>query len=210
VHKKVQEMMNAYEKAHPHHRNLNDLAIEDLHSLGDLSPAKPFAMHVGYTLDGHHKNREHYGKNYDHGLPTEEKKIIDKELFDLAELGAMLHDPEYIADDSHETTTENHRTAKDVLEHFMKNDGQDDAHGGLMEALYRPLLHALLDRSIEKEGILHDLLAPTMVKDTEHSKEAYSDLLKALLLWPVIEGHRKGNWKKKLPKIFEDRGKRNA
>ncbi len=210
MHKKVREMMNSHEKANPHHRKLNDLAIEDLKSLGVVSPAKPFAMHVGYSLDGHHQNRDHYGKNYDHGLQGEEKKLIDKEVFDLAEIGAMLHDPEYITDDSHDTLTDNHKTAKDVLAHHMTKHGPDEAHGPLIEELYRPLLHALLDRSIDKEGILHDLLSPTMVKDTKHSKEDYSDILKAFLMWPVIDGHRQGHWKKKLPKIFEAMGGKHA
>jgi hypothetical protein len=163
-------------------------------------------MHVGYSLDGHHNNREHYGKNYDHGLSPEHKKLIDKEVFDLSELGAMLHDPEYIADDSHHMPTENHKMAKDILAHYMTKHGPQEAHGYLMEELYRPLLHALLDRSIDKESILHEILSPAMIKETKHSKEDYSDILKAFLLWPAIEGHMKGHWKNKLPKIFEVMG----
>ena len=210
MHKKVREMMNSHENENPHHRKLNDLAIEDMKSLGELSPAKPLAMHVGYTLDGHHNNRDHYGKNYDHELPPEEKKLIDKEVFDIAELGAMLHDPEYITDDSHGHLTDNHKTAKDVLEHHMTKHGPHEAHGHLMEELYRPLLNALLDRSIDEKSILHELLSPSMVKGTKHSKEAYSDILKAFLMWPVIDGHRRKHWKKKLPKIFEDIGRQDA
>ena len=210
MHKRVREMMNSHEKANPHHRKMNDLAIEDLRSLGEISPAKPFAMHVGYSLDGHHQNRDHYGKNYDHGLHPEHKKLIDKEVFDLSELGAMLHDPEYIADDSHRMPTENHKMAKDILAHYMTKHGPQEAHGHLMEELYRPLLHALLDRSIDKESILHEILSPAMIQGTKHSQEDYSDILKAFLLWPAIEGHMKGHWKGKLPKIFKAMGGKDA
>ncbi len=210
MHNRVKEMMNSHEKSNPHHRKLNDLAIEDLKSLGEISPAKPFAMHVGYTLDGHHKNRDHYGENYDHGIPPEEKKLVDKEIFDLSELGAMLHDPEYITDDSHDTLTDNHKMAKDVFAHYMTKHGPHESHSHLMDELYKPLLHALLDRSIDEESILHDLLSPSMVKGTKHSKKDYSDILKAFLMWPIIDGHRQGHWKKKLPKIFEAMGGKNA
>lgn len=206
VHKKIREMMNAHEKDNPHHREINDLAIEDLKSLGEISPAKPFALHIGYTLDGHHKNREHYGRNYDHGMSPDEKKLIDKEVFDLSEMGAMLHDPEYIADDSHDQPSDNHKTAKEVLSHYMEKHGPHESHKHLIEELYRPILSALMDRSIDEESILHELLSPRMVNGSGHSKKQYSSILKAFLLWPVIEGHMKGHWKKKLPMIFEALG----
>lgn len=210
MHKKVREMMNSHENDNPHHRELNDLAIEDLKSLGEISPAKPFALHVGYTLDGHHKNRGRYNKNYDHGISPEDKKLIDKEVFDISELGAMLHDPEYIADDSHDMPTDNHKMAMEVLAHYMIKHGPHESHGHLMEELYRPLMNALMDRTIDEESILHALLSPEMVKESEHSKEDYSDILKAFLMWPAIDGHRKGHWKNKLPKIFEAMGGKNA
>lgn len=206
MHKKIREMMNGHEKENPHHREINDLAIEDLKSLGEISPAKPFALHIGYTLDGHHKNWEHYGKNYDHGMSPDEKKLVDKEVFDLSEMGAMLHDPEYIADDSHDDPSDNHKTAKEVLSHYLEKHGPHESHKHLQEELYRPLLSALMDRSIDEESILHEILSPRMVNGSGHSKEDYSSILKAFLLWPVIEGHMKGHWKKKLPMIFEALG----
>ena len=115
----VREVLNAHEKNNPHEREMNDLAIEDLISLQEISPAKPFAMHVGYALDGYHKNRDLYGKNYDHLLSPDEKMEISDEIFELSELAAMLHDPEYIADKSHNSASENHSLAREVLEHQL-------------------------------------------------------------------------------------------
>ena len=206
MHKKVREMMNTHEKERPEERELNDKASEDLKSLGEISPSKPFAMHVGYTLDGHHNNRPHYGRNYDYGLLGEDKKQVDHELFEIAELGAMLHDPEYITDKSHDAPSKNQKMAHDILEHYLKKHGPQEGHAHLKEELYKPLLEALMDRSIDKKSILHELLSPAMVKNTPHSREEYSSLLKALLVWPVLKGHQKGHWKHKLPGIFESLG----
>jgi len=200
---KVREVLNAHEKNNPHEREMNDLAIEDLMSLQEISPAKPIAMHVGYALDEHHKNRDLYGKNYDHLLSSDEKKEISDEIFELSELAAMLHDPEYIADKSHSATSENHSLAREVLEHHLNLYGPEQSHDYLLEELKRPLLDTLLERSTDHQSILHQLLSPKMVNESKHHHKDYSDLLKAFLVWPAFDGHRKSYWKSRLPGIFK-------
>ena len=203
MHKKVRETMNAHEKEHPEERGFNDFAIEDMMSLKEISPAKPLAMHVGYSLDGHHKNREKYGKNYDHLLKPEEKKEISEEIFELSEMAAMLHDPEYIADRSHDVSTDNHSLAREVLEHHLNLHGPEKSHDHLLKDLKKPLLDTLLERSIDEESILHQLLSPKMVEGSKHAHKDYSEMLKGFLTWPAFDGHHKENWKKKLPEIFK-------
>ena len=203
MHKKVREIMNAHEKEYPEERHLNDFAIEDLMSLKEISPAKPLAMHVGYALDGHHKNRDHYGKNYDHLLKPEEKKEISDEIFELSEIAAMLHDPEYIADTSHDIPTENQSLAREILEHHLNLHGPEKSHDHLLEELKKPLLDTLLDRSIDEQNILHQLLSPKMVHRSKHHPKDYSEMLKGFLVWPAFDGHLKDHWKKKLPEIFK-------
>ncbi|MDP6704208.1 MAG: hypothetical protein QF775_01840 [archaeon] len=203
MHKTVQKTLNSHEKNNPHEREMNDLAIEDMMSLQEISPAKPFAMHVGYSLDGHHKNRDLYGKNYDYLLKPEEKKEISEEIFELSELAAMLHDPEYIADSSHDISSENHSLAREVLEHHLNLHGPEKAHDHLLDELKRPLLDTLLERSTDDQNILHQLLSPKMVNESKHQSKDYSELLKAFLTWPAFDGHQKDHWKRKLPEIFK-------
>lgn len=203
MHKKVREIMNAHEKENPEQRALNDFAIEDLMSLKEISPAKPLAMHVGYALDGHHKNRDRFGKNYDHLLKPEEKKEISEEIFELSEIAAMLHDPEYIADTSHDVSTENHGLAREILEHHLNLHGPEKSHEHLLKALKKPLLDTLLDRSIDEDSILHQLLSPRMVEGSKHHPKNYSEMLKGFLTWPAFDGHHKEHWKNKLPEIFK-------
>lgn len=203
MHNKVREILNAHEKNNPHEREINDFAIEDLRSLQEISPAKPLAMHVGYALDGHHKNRSKYGKNYDHLLSPEEKKEISEEVYELSELAAMLHDPEYITDTSHDVTSENRGLAREILEHHLNLHGPEMSHDHLIKNLKKPLLDTLLERSIDEESILHQLLSPRMVNETEHHPKDYSEMLKGFLVWPAFDGHQKDLWKKKLPEIFK-------
>ena len=204
--KKVQEIMNAFEKANPHHRELNDLAIEDLKSLGEISPAKPLAIHAAYMLDGHHKNRGRYGRNYDYGLFPEDKKLVDREVIDLAELASMLQDPDYIMDDSHQMQSENQKLAKEILTYYLEKE----AYRQLEQELYRPLIESLVDRLNTQEGILDELLSPTMIRDSEHAQEDYASLLKAYFLLPALKKRVEENWKSKLPKFFSALGGRSG
>lgn len=200
--KKAKEIMNAFEKANPHHRELNDLAIEDLKSLGEVSPAKPLAIHVAYMLDGHHKNRGRYGKNYDYGLLPEDKKLVDREVTDLAELGSMLQDPDYIVEDAHGSPSESQKLAKEILNYYLEKKEAEEAYHQLEKELYRPLMENLVDRLNTQEGILDELLSPIMVKESEHLPEEYASLLKAHFLLPALKGRVEENWKSKIPKIF--------
>lgn len=211
MHRKVREALNNHEKENPHHREMNDQSMEDLKSLRQISPAKPLAMHVGYSLDGHNKNRDHLARNYDYRLLNDQKKLIDKEVFDLSEIASMLHDPEYITDDSHDMPTENQEVAKEILSHYLSQLGPEEAHDVLIKELYRPMANLLLERSEDDENVLNNILSEAMVQESPHSKEAYSNQLKKLLMHPVIDGFVKGNWKKKLPLIFKEmEGKKDA
>lgn len=200
--RKVKEAMNAHESAYPDQRELNDLAIEDLKSLGEISPARPLALHVGYLLDGHHKNRGRYGKNYDYRLLPEEKKAVDQEVSDLSELALMLQDPEYIMDDSHQRPSENQRLAQEVLKHFMMKHGPHESQAHLERELYGPLINSLVDRMQDQESILELLLSPQMVKESEHAPDDYASMLKAQFLFPAHKGKSAGHWEKNIPKIF--------
>jgi len=200
--RKVKEAMNAHESAYPDQRELNDLAIEDLKSLGEVSPARPLALHVGYLLDGHHKNRGRYGRNYDYRLLPEEKKAVDQEVSDLSELALMLQDPEYIMDDSHQRPSDNQRIAQEVLKHFITKHGPQESQPHLERELYGPLINALVDRIQDQESVLELLLAPHMVKESEHSPDDYSSMLKAQFLFPAHKGRSERHWEKNIPKIF--------
>jgi len=208
--RKVREAMNAHEKNYPDQRELNDLAIEDMKSLGEVSPAKPLAMHVGYLLDGHHKNRGHYGRNYDYRHLPEEKKVINEEVLDLAELALMAQDPEYIMDDSHRNPSENQKLSKEILKHFLMRHGPHESHPHLERELYGPLINYITERMQQKESVLEHLLSPNMVKESKHSPDDYSSMLKAHFLFPAYKGKSERHWEKKLPKIFAMLGGENG
>lgn len=200
--RKVKEAMNTHEKLYPDQRELNDLSIEDLKSLGNISPARPLALHVGYVLDGHHQNRGRYGRNYDYRLLPEEKKAVDREVSELAELALMLQNPEYIMDNSHQMPSENHQLAQEVLKHFIMKHGPQESQPHLEKELYDPLITALVDRIQDQESILELLLAPHMVKESEHTPNDYSSMLKAHFLFPAHKGRSEGHWGQNIPKIF--------
>lgn len=201
--RKIQEALGEHEKEYPHHKEVNDMATEDLHSLGVIRPAKPFSVNVGHALDGHHRNVNGIRRNFDHKLQEEEKDAIDEEFTDLGELSAMIHDPEYIDDIVNHNPSENHKTARDVMNHYLDKHGRD-SYRHLEQELLEPLFQNLQDR-IREEGIIDHILAPKMVHETKHHPMNYAKLFKALLLDPVHEGHTKRNWEKNLPKILERR-----
>jgi len=203
MHTKIKELLNAHEKDFPESRELNDLSMEDLLSLGKMRPSKPLAMNTSYVLDGHHHNRSSHGKNYDHLLRNEEKDAIDEEVIDLSELAAMIHDPEFIDDMTNHKPSENHQVAQEILHHYLDAHGAVDAHPHLEKELLDPLFNHLRDR-LSEEGLI-ELLSEKMTHKTPHHPKDHSRMLKALILDTVYDGHQKENWKKSLLNIFNKR-----
>ena len=99
--KMIEKILNNYEKHFPHHRELNDMAHNDLiDAKGELQPARGIALNSGYFLDKGTKRRPHYQKNFDEGLSNEEKDQLAGETLNLSELASMLYHPEFILDRS--------------------------------------------------------------------------------------------------------------
>ena len=200
----IEAILNEHEQKNPHDKGLHDAAVEDLFGLNEVHPSRPFALHIGATLDGHNERRPIYQKNYDHGLIPEDKNGIDHEIMEVAELVNMLSHPSSILDVSdEENLSENRSMARDVLKHLSKHKAPDTIHESLMKELYRPMHTQLLDNLMARENPLHEILAPAMVQRTEHPKEDYSKLLKSLALFPVIESYSKGKWKDLIQELFK-------
>lgn len=191
--KHVEQMMNEYEGNFSDEKELNNLAIDDLESLGSLYSSKPLIMHAAYGLDGNTKRRGHYGNNYDNFLSDYEKNEIEKDIMEKAELNALIHHPHAILDES-DDFSENRGLARDVLKHLQETYGGNIPHEVVVSTVIEPLVKKLIDQVMDKGNILHAILHPTMVKDTEHDIEHYGHLLSHMLLSGPMHHKSEKNW----------------
>jgi len=200
----IKKILNGYENDFGEERALNDLATEELKSGDEFHPGRPIIMHAGYGLDGDTKRRDLYHSNYENHLSREEKGEINREIVGLAELSSLLHDPEAILEEE-ENISENRSLAKEVLEHLADvYDGKNPKEEIVHQMLIEPLSEKLLDRVFDRGSILYGVLHPTMVRNTEHSKEEYGHLLNHILLQGMMHPSRKDNWQKGLAKLFKE------
>jgi len=198
----IKKMLNGYEEAFGEEKELNDLAIEDLKSGEEFHPGKPLILHAAYGLDGHTKRRGIYDGNYELFLSPKDKKAINQEIVELAEMSALLHDPSAILEES-SSPSEQHALAREVLEHLAEiHEGQQPEEEVVQEMLINPLVEHLLDRVFDRGSILYGRLHPTMVKQTEHTPEAYGHLFNHTILQGMMHQSRKKNWQQGLKKLF--------
>lgn len=200
--KSIEKLLNDYEKLYPRERALNDQATEDLLSNGEVSPAKPLAMHVAESLDEGLTPRELFSENFDHLLSPEERKGIGGEIVDLAELSAILNHPEFLIDESEEPS-ETRAIGKEVFMHLLSKYGPEGGYEHIMKKLVQPMLSLLLDKVIDENSLSRQVLGPTMVKRSKHRPEDYNKRMEMAFTAPIIDGKRKQNWEKAIPEIFQ-------
>ena len=200
----IRKILTQHEAEFPEGQEGRDIAIEDLLSLGKTSPAKPLAMHVAYSMDGNHNNRQKYRRNYDHRLTDRDKKEISDEVMGLSEIASMLSHPEIIMDQSDENSiTENRKMARDMLHHLKERHKGKDLEKALEKELLTPLLNMFLDHNNQKGTVVEELLSPTVVKDTGHKPQDYHQAFKSTMLLPVVDSHANGKYSKLLRESYE-------
>ena len=195
----IRSILGEHEKNYPEDKEAHDIATEDLLSMGKVFPGKPIIMHTAYSLDGHHDNKDRYRKNYDYGLTDKDKREIDDDILGLSEMASMLSDPRIIEDESDENSiTENRALARDVIRHLKEKHKGKDFEKALEKELLSPLLNMFMEHLNQKDTILEHLLAPTIVKETEHTPEKYHSGLKATFFTPVLDSHQGDRYSKLL------------
>lgn len=195
---KIKEILNQHEQKNPHHRHLNEAAINDAmtkHGIGH--PSRPLSLHVGYTLDNHHKNQQ-WAKNFD-AMDIQDRLQVDKDILDLAQVAMILHHPDYL-EANEGLKFNNVDIAREYLINILNEHGDDEDR---IEQYFRqPLLEYLLDQIDDDENSINSILTPNMVHKTNHSPSMYKTLLHANFAIPINEGNRSKNWaKSKLSKI---------
>lgn len=207
----IKNHMNRLEENDPSHRERNDIATQDLFVKGrGHSPGKPFALEVGYNLDGGHHNRDRYHKNYDEVLDPNHRAEYDDVFQDLAERTAMLHDPAFILDSSDdENISPDREMARDLLEHLAESRGIEEIAPIMIQEVYHPMLKVLIDRLMESEELI-DNLSHSMIHKTKHIPQDYAKRFKSHLLHPAVDNHPH-RWKQEIEKHFsQKRGKNHA
>ena len=208
--KYIERILNDHEANNPNEKHWNDMAIEDMHSNNELHPTRPMIMHAAYGLDGHADRRNIFGGNYDK-ISSDDKHKIHDDLVNMAEVSSMLDHPEAIFDSSGSgEISESRQLARDVLEHLAETHDSEKLYKELQKELMRPLMDTLLHNAFDKQSILHGLLHPTMVRQTEHEPHQYGQMLNHLLLQPALESLEKEKWKKALPEIFHHMRQHNG
>lgn len=198
----IKKVLEQHEKDHPDQKALNDIAIEDLTSLGKASISKPIAMEASYLLDGHPQQRKTYSDNFDYLLLPREKETIDDEVLDLSELSAMLHDPEYILNKA-EHNSENQELSREALLHLLERYGDTNGYQAVMNNIFQPLLSNILDKVSEEETAVKQLLSPAIVKRTPHHPKEHSKNMEMIFTMPIIDGNAKENWKASIPHMLQ-------
>ena len=193
----IEKILNNYENYFPNHKDLNDMAHNDLiDNIGNIEPSRGLALNTGYFLDKGTKRRPQYQKNFDEGLRKEEKDQLGMESLDLSELASMLYHPEFILDRSNEEhLSENRQTARNILEHLIENY-QEEAAEKVTEELISPLAEALYDEIYDDKKALNSLLPMIMTQGTEHNPEDYKELLMQHFMLPAIQGQVHDHWRK--------------
>jgi len=200
----IKNILTEHEENFADDNEARDIAIEDLLSLGKPSPAKPLAMHVAYSMDGHHDNRSKYRRNYDHQLTDKDKHEISEEVMGLSEIASMLSDPRIILDQSDEDNiTENRKLARDVIDHLKGKHKGKDFEKAVEKELLTPLLNMFLEHNNRKGTIVEELLSPAVVKNTPHTPKNYHQAFKSTMMIPVIDGHSTGKYSQLLRKGYE-------
>ena len=200
----IKSILSEHEENFADDGEARDIAIEDLLSLGRPSPAKPLAMHVAYSMDGHHNDRKKYRNNYDYQLTDKDKHEISEEVMGLSEIASMLSDPRIILDQSDEDNiTENRKLARDVIDHLKGKHKGKDFEKAVEKELLTPLLNMFLESNNRKGTIVEELLSPAVVKDTKHSPQDYHQSFKSTMLTPVVDSHSMGKFSKLLRKGYK-------
>ncbi|MAR66775.1 MAG: hypothetical protein CL833_05935 [Crocinitomicaceae bacterium] len=200
----IRDILNEHEENFADDSEARDIAIEDLLSLGRPSPAKPLAMHVAYSMDGHHNDRKKYRNNYDYQLTDKDKDEVSEEVMGLSEIASMLSDPRIILDRSDENNiSENRKLARDVIDHLSEKHKGKDFEKALEKDLLTPLLNMFLEHNNRKGTIVEELLSPAVVKDTRHSPQDYHQSFKSTMLVPVVDSHSMGKYSQLLRKGYE-------
>lgn len=193
----LRKVMNDHENNFPEQRGVNDIAIKDLSSKGELSPSKPIAMHSAYTMDKSTRNRPLYSDNYDHGIHPYAKNKLHDEVHELAELSSFLHHPEFIMEDK-KHSSKNHKMAKEILQFLVKkHKGNGNAgHSKVMRELHGPLYSALMEKLSHDDTFIRQVLGPAMVKNTPHKHKDYMNVFGANFSHPAIDSYKKGHFKR--------------
>jgi len=200
----IKLILDEHEKENPDHKKHQEIATEDLISLGKLYSGKPIVMHSAYQMDGNHDNKEKYRENYDHGLTDLDKREVDEEIIGLSEIVSMISDPRIVEDESDDSNlSENREIARDIMRHLKTKHHGKDYEKALEKELINPLLQMLQEHFNDKDTILEHHLSPTIVKDTEHNPKKYHDSLKRTFLTPVFDSHANGKYSKLLQKGYK-------